>query len=307
LQIKIRGMEKYKGENIIDFMKVFKDDESCKSYLAKLKWSEGFTCPKCGSKRGCLKSGHCYECYQCHHVESSTSGTLFHKVKFGLRKAFCIVYEMTASTKSLSSVQMGKRYGIRQATAWFFMQKVREAMKSSQKYPLKELIHVDEFVVGGQEEGKQGRSYDTKKSKAIIAVELSEKEKVKRVYIQAIEDYSAKSITPLFEQHISTEANILTDKWKGYLPLTKRYHIEQKASKGGKNFKTLHIVVHQLKSWLRTIPVAVDKKHIQKYFDEFCYRINRSQSKENIFHKTIERMVSAQPLFHFQIIQKIKV
>ena len=160
-------------------MEVFENDSNCKVYLAKLKWSEGFICPKCGVNTGCLKADYRYECYQCHHVESSTSGTLFHKVKFGLRKAFCIVYEMTASTKSLSSVQMGKRYGIRQTTAWFFMEKVREAMKSSQKYPLKNLVHVDEFVVGGKAEGKQGRSYNTKKSKAVIAVELSEKEQVK--------------------------------------------------------------------------------------------------------------------------------
>lgn len=45
------------------------------------------------------------------------------------------------------------------------MQKVRKAMKSSQKYPLAELVHVDEFTVGGKEDGKQGRSYDSKKEK----------------------------------------------------------------------------------------------------------------------------------------------
>jgi hypothetical protein len=33
------------------------------------------------------------------------------------------------------------------------MQKVRKAMKSSQKYPLEKLIHVDEFTVGGKEKG----------------------------------------------------------------------------------------------------------------------------------------------------------
>jgi len=60
----------------------------------------------------------------------------FHKVKFGLQKAFLIVFKMTTSSKSLSSIQVAKRYGISQATAWFFMQKVKVAMKSSQKYPL---------------------------------------------------------------------------------------------------------------------------------------------------------------------------
>ncbi len=98
-------------------------------------------------------------------MESSTANTLFHKIKFGLQKAFCVVFEMSTSSKSVSSIQMGKRFEIRQGTAWFFMQKLRKAMKSSQKYPLSKLVHVDEFTVGGKEEGKQGRSYDSKKKK----------------------------------------------------------------------------------------------------------------------------------------------
>ena len=99
---------------------------------------------------------------------------------------------------------MGKRFSIGQGTAWYFMQKVRNAMKSSQKYPLEKLIHVDEFKVGGKEEGKQGRSYNSKKKKAVIAVELTDSNKLKRVYIKSIDDYSENSLTPIFEQHIST-------------------------------------------------------------------------------------------------------
>jgi transposase-like protein len=236
-------------------------------------------------------------------VESSTANTLFHKVKFGLQKAFCIVFEMSTSSKSLSSVQVGKRYGISQTTSWFYMQKVRTAMESSQKYPLSELVHVDEFTVGGKEEGKQGRSYDSKKKKAVIAVELTDKQRVKRVYIKSIDDYSCKSLTPIFEEHINTTAKIFTDKWRGYEPLKKVYDITQVKSNNGKSFKTLHIIIHQIKSWLRTMPTHVSKKHIQKYFDEFCYRINRSQSKEYIFNNLIIRMVNNKPLYHKQIIQ----
>lgn len=65
------------------------------------------------------------------------------------------------------------------------MHKVRKAMESSQKYPLSELVHVDEFTVGGKEEGKQGRSYDSKKKKAVIAVELNHKHQIKRVYLKS--------------------------------------------------------------------------------------------------------------------------
>ncbi len=35
------------------------------------------------------------------------------------------------------------------------MQKVRVALKSSQKYPLTEIVNADEFVIGGKEDGKQ--------------------------------------------------------------------------------------------------------------------------------------------------------
>ena len=37
---------------------------------------------------------------------------------------------------------------------------VREAMKSSESHKMNDSVQVDEFTIGGKEEGKQGRSYD---------------------------------------------------------------------------------------------------------------------------------------------------
>ena len=159
-------MEDLKGQSILNFIKELPNDDDCKAYLAKIKRQDGFICMKCGHHKGCEKAGQKHQCYGCQHVESSTPNTLFHKVKFGLQKAFCVVFEMSTSSKSVSSIQMGKRFDIRQGTAWYFMQKVRNAMKSSQRYPISELIH-DEFTVGGKEEGKQGRSYDSRKKKLL--------------------------------------------------------------------------------------------------------------------------------------------
>lgn len=150
-------------------------------------------------------------------------------------------------------------------------------------------------------------SYGSKKKKAAIAVELSHKHQIKRVYVKSIEDHSSKSITSIFEEHISKDAQMITDKWRGYEPLKKLYNIEQKLSDHGKNFKELHIVIMQLKSWIRTIPTYVSKWHIQAYFDEFCFRINRSQFKTSIFHKSIERMVNANPIYLKDIKQMLSV
>jgi hypothetical protein len=65
------------------------------------------------------------------------------------------------------------------------------------------------------------------KKKAVIAVELTDGNKVKRVYIRSIKDYAVKSLTLIFEEHISTSAKIVTDKWRGYEPLKEMYDIDQ--------------------------------------------------------------------------------
>jgi hypothetical protein len=75
-------------------------------------------------------------CNICSDTESSTDNTLFHKVKFGLRKAFFICFEMSTTTKSLSEMQMSVRYGVRENTGRLFMHKVREAMKSNGNNPI---------------------------------------------------------------------------------------------------------------------------------------------------------------------------
>jgi len=72
-------------------------------------------------------------------------------------------------------------------------------------------------VVGGHEESKQGRSYDSKKKKVVCAVELTDKGKVKRFYALKIDNFSAKSLSKIFDKHISKNAKITTDNWKGYI------------------------------------------------------------------------------------------
>jgi len=97
-------MEQFEGKNLLNFVKELPNDHKYKEYLAKYKWQDGFKYSKCEIKKGCLKKAFRYHCYACHHIESATVNTPFYKVKFGLQKAFCKIFEMTTSSKSLSSV-----------------------------------------------------------------------------------------------------------------------------------------------------------------------------------------------------------
>jgi len=295
---------KFKGENILEFTENFPDDLSCLQYLSDIKWSGGYKCKRCGhTKYTVRKKNLAKDCNRCHHIESPTANTMFHRLRFGIRKAFTIVFEMSATTKGLSASQVSKRYGISRTTAWTFMHKIRSAMGSSGKHKLKADVQVDEFVFGGKETMKQGRSKDSKKKKLIGAVELTESGKIKRVYFKKIEDYSSKSLSKIFDSHISIEAQVYTDKWTGYIPIGKRYNIEQKYSDKGGSMKQMHTIIHQVKSWLRSVYSWVHEAHIEKYLAEYSFRINRSIYTQTIFHNLISRIVIAKPITY----QSIKI
>jgi len=295
-------MEIFKGQNLLEFSNRFKTDSNCKEYLSLLKWNEGYQCVKCNHTASQIRKDFSRICNVCSHIESATANTLFHKVKFGVRKAFFICFEMATSTKSLSASYMGVRYGVTEKTARLFMLKIREAMSSSGNNPMDGNVHVDEFVLGGREQGKVGRSYQSKKKKAIAAVQLTDDGKVKRMYTMRIEDFSARSLQYIFVNHISRSAHVTTDKWRGYRPVAKAYDITQIESNNGLNFKALHTMIHQIKSWIRTIYSWVSDFNIDRYFNEFCFRINRSQSKATIFNNLIIKMVKADKIYQTQII-----
>lgn len=295
-------MNLFQGQNLLEFADRFRTDENCIEYLAYFKWKDGFRCVKCGHTGSQVRKNHSRTCNKCSHIESATANTLFHKVKFGVRKAFFICFEMATTTKSLSASYVAERFTVTEKTARLFMHKVRESMKSSGKHPIEGTVHVDEFVIGGKEEGKVGRSYNSKKKKVVCAVELTDEGKVKRMYAMGINNYSSKELKKLFVKHISMEAEVTTDLWKGYRPLMDEYNISQIESDGGMNFKALHTMIHQVKSWIRTTYSWVSEFNINRYLDEFCYRINRSQMKNNIFNNIISRMVTAEKIYQAKLV-----
>lgn len=274
-------------------MNTFPDDTKCREAIANEKRKNGFECNRCSNTKFIEFEKHLTrECTKCRYKESATCETLFHKVNFGIQKVFCIVFEMSCTTKELPSTQTAKRYGITQKTSWLFIQKVKLAMKSSENHPMQGNVQVDEFVTWGKETGKQGRSFDSKKSKIACAIALTDEGKIKRGYANAIDDYSAKSIKPLFDTHTDKNVKVKTDQWTAYKTIAKEYNIVQEKSIPGKNFKEMYTIIQQIKSALRTIQTHVKKQHLQRYSDEYFYRLNRSVFKETIFDNLFRRLVS---------------
>ena len=128
-------MDIFKGQNLLEFSDRFKTDDDCKKYLSEIKLESAYSCRNCGHTRFQARKDFSRICNICSKIESATANTLFHKVKFGVRKAFFICFEMSTTTKSLSASYMAVRYGVSENTARLFMHKVREAMSSGGGIP----------------------------------------------------------------------------------------------------------------------------------------------------------------------------
>ena len=85
------------GEKYLRVTERFKTDLDCEEYLASLKWEDGYCCRKCGHKKYQVRKDLSRTCNICGDTESPTAGTLFHRLKFGLLKAFFICFEMTTN------------------------------------------------------------------------------------------------------------------------------------------------------------------------------------------------------------------
>jgi len=292
---------RFKSLSIFKFQEQFPDERSCYKYLSELKWNAGFICKKCGHTHYCkgIKEFD-RQCTKCRYSESPTAGTLFHKVKFSILKAFWIIYYMSTGKKGISSTELSRKLQLRQKTAWLFQRKVKEAMKSSGSFPMTGNVVVDETVIGEQEEGVRGRK-NKKKDLVVFAIEKKGKG-VSRMYGKVIRRASSKELGEFMAATISESANIETDGWTGYSPLKKDFrNLKQKKSeKKGKNFRHIHRVIMGFKGWLRGIHHHAE--HLQSYIDEYSYRFNRSFMKEGIFENLINRMILAKPVTYKMII-----
>jgi hypothetical protein len=287
---------KFAGVNSITFNQIFKTDEDCLKYLSCLKWEEGYRCKRCKNDKYCQgKRPFNRRCTKCRYEESPTAGTMFDKVKFSMLKAFHIAFKISTKKKGMSSLELSNEFELRQKTCWEFKWKIQQAMASSLQHPLEGVVHVDEFMIGGPEEQKRGRSYGEKKL-VVVALEILESG-VGRAYAEVIENASSKELGNFLKKYVSKDAKLISDEWRGYRPLKSEFKkLEQVSSNDGKNFKDIHIHIMNIKGWLRGIHHHCSKERVQGYLNEYHFRYNRRTKMGVIFDSLIKRMVKNEPI-----------
>ena len=112
-------MAKKKWNPLGTFMKEFGTEGKCREYLAKLRWPDGFVCPKFGCRHSCLLTNGRYQCAECHQQTSVTAGTVLHRTHMPLTQWFLAFYFVSQDKRGVSAVALMSMLGTTYKTAWY--------------------------------------------------------------------------------------------------------------------------------------------------------------------------------------------
>jgi len=62
----------------LDFERRFATEQACQDYVVKLRWPEGFVCPRCQHCSAWAVNRQRRMCASCLYPVSATAGTIFH-------------------------------------------------------------------------------------------------------------------------------------------------------------------------------------------------------------------------------------
>ena len=295
---------------LLEFERRFRTEEACREYLTRLRWPEGFRCPRC-------KSGHSWlnarrgllECAGCHYQVSPTAGTIFDRTRLPLTLWFRAVWLVTSQKGGVSALGLQRQLGMkRYETVWTMLHKLRRAMVRPDRDRLSGRVEVDETYVGGEEEGVRGRGTCTKSLVAVAAEE--DGNGVGRIRLAAIHDASGPYLLGFVQQSVEPGSVIHTDGWQGYGGLTANgfRHEVTNISKSGKLshevMPRVHLVAALLKRWLLgTHQGAVRPSHLDYYLDEFTFHFNRrtSRSYGKLFYRLIQHAAQVEPIYWIDV------
>ena len=127
----------------------FGTDQQCHAFLVQVRWNGRPQCPSCGNNEMnyYLSLRNIYKCSSCYKQFSVTQGTIFERSKIPLKKWFLAIYLFTTSKRGISSCQLAKWIGTRQKTAWFMLQRLREALKEENNIVLSGIVEADETFI----------------------------------------------------------------------------------------------------------------------------------------------------------------
>jgi transposase-like protein len=112
----------------IQLFEMFPNADVARTWLESRLWPDGVKCSRCkAGERISARLNGFYRCNACKFDFTVCTGTIFGRTHIPLHKWIHAMYLLVTARKGISSVQLAKQIGVTQKSAWFMLQRLREA------------------------------------------------------------------------------------------------------------------------------------------------------------------------------------
>src|SRR5262245_32832044 len=143
-------------------IRFFADPENCRAFMVAMRWPDGVTCPRCGSKEvAYLENARVWKCRGKHKAQkfSAKVGTIMEDSPIGLDKWLPAIWLIVNCKNGVSSYEVHRALGVTQKTAWFLLQRIRLAMQEGAGMlgGKGKTVEADETFIGGKARSMNNR------------------------------------------------------------------------------------------------------------------------------------------------------
>jgi transposase-like protein len=304
------------------FEEWFASEDDCLRYLERLRWRDGFVCPRCGYTHEPYRANRArLICRSCRLQCTVTSGTIFDKTRTPLKVWLAAAWYITSRKSGVSALGLQRVLGLGSyQTAWTMLHRFRRAMVRPGRERLKGNVEIDQSYLAIRDRRESppsaGRKGYTTQTLIVIAVEILEPKGFGRIRLQRIEEETAACVLPFVNEVVEPGSVIRTDGGSIYLSLSEDYQHERTVVKSVTpgsippahvTLPGVHRVAFLLKRWLLgTHQGAVKPVQLDYYLDEFVFRFNRrtSRSRGLLFYRLLEQAVITDPVTYGEVARK---
>src|SRR5919199_2349023 len=294
-----------KGLSEAAFRERFGTEEACRTALYGMRWREGLTCPACGGRSFCQpRTRKLFQCDRCKRQVRLTAGTVFQDTKPPLTAWFAAIYHLTRSKGGIGSIELGRRLGVKQGTAWLMEHKLMRAMaaREAAKPKLAGRVEVDDAYLGGERSGGERGRGAAGKTPIIAAVETTPERRPKRLRLSVVEGFRKKEVERVAKRDLAAGADVVSDGlscWPAVEKAGCSHHPmvtgSGKRAAGWTPFRWLNTTLGNVETALAGTYHRVSPKHAQAYLTSYASRFDRRYQLDSIVERLAWAAVHTAP------------